>query len=87
ALMELEEDVRERILNKLSAKEIAEELEEMDTDDAADINSELSEERAQQVISEMEDEEHAENIVELLRYDEDSAGGLMAKELVRVYED
>jgi len=87
ALMELEEDVRERILNKLSAKEIAEELEEMDTDDAADIISELSEERAQQVISEMEDEEHAENIVELLRYDEDSAGGLMAKELVRVYED
>jgi magnesium transporter len=87
ALMELEEDVRERILNKLSAKEIAEELEEMDTDDAADIISELSEERAQQVISEMKDEEHAENIVELLRYDEDSAGGLMAKELVRVYED
>ena len=86
ALMELEEDVRERILNKLSAKEIAEELEEMDTDDAADIISELSEERAQQVISEMEDEEHAENIVELLRYDEDSAGGLMAKELVRVRE-
>lgn len=87
ALMELEDDVRDRILKQLSSKEIAEELEEMDTDDAADIISELSEERAQEVISEIIDEEHAENIVELLRYDEDSAGGLMAKELVRVYED
>ena len=35
----------------------------------------------------MEDEEHAEHIVELLRYDEDSAGGMMAKELVMVNEN
>ncbi|WP_459210534.1 magnesium transporter [Aquimarina rhabdastrellae] len=87
ALMELEEDVRERILNKLSAKEIAEEVEELDTDDAADILAELPEERAETVISEIEDEEHAEHIVELLRYDEDTAGGLMAKELVQVNEN
>lgn len=87
ALMELEEDVRERILDNLSSKEIAEELEEMDSDDAADIISELSEERQQKVISHILDEEHAENIVELLRYDEDSAGGLMAKEMVKVNEN
>jgi magnesium transporter len=87
ALMELEEGVRERILDTLSAKEIAEELEEMDTDDAADIISELSLERQQNVIAELIDEEHADNIVELLRYDEDSAGGLMAKELVKVNEN
>lgn len=87
ALMELEEGVRERILDTLSAKEIAEELEEMDTDDAADIISELSEERQQKVIAQIIDEEHADNIVELLRYDEDSAGGLMAKELVKVNEN
>lgn len=87
ALMELEEDVRERILDNLSAKEIAEELENMDTDDAADIIAELSEERKQEVIGEIVDEEHAEHIVELLRYDENSAGGLMAKELVRVNEN
>ncbi len=87
ALMELEEDVRERILNKLSAKEIAEEIEELDTDDAADIIAELPEDRAENVISEIEDEEHAEHIVELLRYDEDTAGGLMAKELVKVDEN
>lgn len=87
ALMELEEGVRERILDSLSPKEIAEELEEMDTDDAADIISELSEERQQKVIAQILDEEHADNIVELLRYDEDSAGGLMAKELVKVNEN
>lgn len=87
ALMELEEGVRERILDNLSSKEIAEELEEMDTDDAADIIAELSEERQQSVIAEIQDEEHADNIVELLRFDEDSAGGLMAKELVKVNEN
>lgn len=87
ALMELEEGVRERILENLSPKEIAEELENMDTDDAADIISELSEDRQQEVIAQIVDEEHAENIVELLRFDEDSAGGLMAKELVKVNEN
>lgn len=86
ALMELEPDKRERILEGLSPKEIAEELNEMDTDDAADIISELSLELQQDVISEMTDEQHADDIVELLRYDENSAGGLMAKELVKVSE-
>lgn len=85
-LMELDEDDREKILNNLSSKEIADELEEMDTDDAADIIAELSEERQEEVISNIEDQEHAADIKELLRYDEDSAGGLMAKELVRVRE-
>jgi magnesium transporter len=85
-LMELDEDDREKILNNLSSKEIADELEEMDTDDAADIIAELSEERQEEVISNIEDQDHAADIKELLRYDEDSAGGLMAKELVRVRE-
>ncbi|MAG88892.1 MAG: magnesium transporter [Zunongwangia sp.] len=87
AIMELEEGVRERILETLSAKEIADELVEMDTDDAADIMNELSPELQKQVISEIQDEQHAEDIVELLRYPEDSAGGLMAKELVKVNEN
>jgi len=86
ALMELEEDFRDRILENLSAKEIAEELEEMDTDDAADVIGELSEELAEEVIAEIEDEKHVEDIKELLAYEENSAGGLMAKELVRVKE-
>ncbi|AZQ43494.1 magnesium transporter [Nonlabens ponticola] len=87
ALMELDEDQRDRILNELSPKEIADELEEMDTDDAADILNELPDILAQEVISNMGDEQHAEDIVDLLRYDENSAGGLMAKELVKVNEN
>ncbi|MGB5236502.1 MAG: magnesium transporter [Flavobacteriaceae bacterium] len=86
-LTELDEDVREDVLNNLSSKEIAEELEELDTDDAADIVAELPDEIVQQVISEIEDREHARDIVDLLRYDENSAGGLMAKELVKVNEN
>lgn len=85
-LMELDEDNREKVLKNLSAKEIAEEVEELDTDDAADIISELPEDRQQAVIAQIEDEEHKAEITELLAYDEDTAGGLMAKELVKVYE-
>ena len=83
-LTELDEDIREAILGNLSTKEIAEELEELDTDDAADIVAELPQEIVQEVISEIEDRAHAKDIVDLLRYDENSAGGLMAKELVKV---
>lgn len=86
-LTELEDDVREKILSGLSAKEIAEELDELDTDDAADIIAELSQSKKEEVISELEDVEHAKDIVDLLRYDEDTAGGLMGKELVKVNEN
>ncbi|UKM66005.1 magnesium transporter [Flavobacteriaceae bacterium GSB9] len=85
-LMELDEDNREKVLKNLSDKEIADEVEELDTDDAADIIAELPEERRQEVISQIEDEAHKAEIKELLAYDEDTAGGLMAKELVKVYE-
>ena len=86
ALMELDDDVREKILDRLSPKEIAKELEELDTDDAADIVAELDEAIQQKVIAKIEDEEHAADIVELLKYEEDTAGALMAKELVQVKE-
>jgi magnesium transporter len=85
-LMELDQDIREKILENLSAKEIAEEVGEMDTDDAADIIGELSEERQKRVISALEDDELAADIKELLSYDDNTAGALMAKELVKVYE-
>lgn len=86
-LIDLDEDTREKILEQLTAKEIAEEIGELDTDDAADIISELSEERQGEVMLEIVDEEHAKEIEELLGYDENSAGGLMAKELVKVNEN
>ncbi|MGQ8868586.1 magnesium transporter [Myroides sp. TSA_177.3] len=86
-LLNLDDDLREKILKSLSPKEIAEELDELDTDDAADIIAELSEKRKEEVLLELEDLEHAKDIVELLRYDEDTAGGLMAKEFVSVNEN
>lgn len=86
-LTELDEDNRERILELLSVKEIAEEVEELDTDDAVDLIAELPQERQAEVIAQIEDEERVQDIQELLSYDEDSAGGLMAKELVKVNEN
>ena len=87
ALAEVDEDIRERILEKLSAKEIAEEIEELDTDDAADLISELPEDRQEIVMSQITDSDHVEDIRELLTYNENTAGGLMAKELVKVEEN
>jgi len=86
-LMELDVADREKILSNLNAKEIASEIQEMDTDDAADIVAELSEELKEEVIHQIEDQQFANDIVELLRYDENSAGGLMAKELIKVNEN
>ena len=86
ALMELDEDDREKILNRLSPIEIAKEIEEMDTDDAADVVAELDDHIQKKVIEKIEDEEHASDIVELLTYEENTAGALMAKELVKVKE-
>ena len=87
ALAEVDEDFREKILTQLSAKEIAEEIEELDTDDAADLIAELPEERQEKVMSEISDSEHLKDIRELLTYEENTAGALMAKELVKVQED
>lgn len=87
-LVELDEELRDRIIEQLSPKEIAEiVIDNLDSDDAADIMGELSEEKINEVISQMEDEEHAKSIVQLLNYDEDSAGGLMASELIKVNKD
>ena len=86
-IAELDDDLKEKILENLSAKEIAEEVEELETDDAADIIADLPEDKKVEVISHIDDKEHAKDIVELLRYDEDTAGGLMGKEFVKVNEN
>lgn len=88
ALVELEEDTRERFLENISSEEIAEKIiENLDSDDAADIIGSLSDEKQDEVIAHIEDIEQAGDIIDLLNYDEDSAGGLMAKELVKVKVD
>ncbi|MEC8610218.1 MAG: magnesium transporter [Bacteroidota bacterium] len=87
-LVELEDDLREKLLKIHTPKEIAEEfVENMDSDDAADIISELPEVKKQEVLSHIENQEHASDIVDLLNYDDNTAGGLMAKELIKVNEN
>jgi magnesium transporter len=81
----LDEETREKFMQVLSPKEIAERvIDNLDSDDAADIISELPEEKQREVLSEIGDFEQARDIADLLTYPEDSAGGLMAKELVKV---
>ena len=87
-LIELEDNTREELLENLSAKEIAEEvIENLPTDDAADVIGELSEEKIEEVLSHIEDVDHASDISDLLNYAEDTAGSIMAKELIKVNEN
>ncbi len=84
-LVELDDDVREDFLASLTSKEIAEHIDNMDSDDAADVIAELPDNVQDEVLAQMEDSEQASDIVELLNYDENTAGGLMATELIRVH--
>ena len=87
-LVELDDDLREDLLADLTAKEIAEEvIDNLETDDAADVIGEFSEEKQEEVLSLIEDKDHASDISDLLTYPEDTAGGLMAKELIKVNEN
>ena len=88
AISELEEDDREELLEDLSGQEIAHAvIDHMDSDDAADIISELPEEKQDEVLSNITDIVQAGDIVDLLKYDPDTAGGLMATELISVNEN
>ncbi|MAW21215.1 MAG: magnesium transporter [Flavobacteriales bacterium] len=87
-LVDLEDNTRENLLSDLSAKEIAEEvIDKLESDDAADVIGELSDKTQEEVLSHIEDIDHANDISDLLNYPEDSAGGLMAKELIKVNEN
>jgi magnesium transporter len=84
-MLELDDDVREKLLSSLTSREIAEELiENIDSDDAADVLSELSEEKQEEVIALLEDEEQASDLIDLLTYEEGTAGALMGTEMVCV---
>jgi len=84
-LAELEDDDRERFMKALPSKVIAGRfIEYMDSDDAADVIADLPESKQEEVLKHIVDIEHAGDIVDLLTYDEDTAGGLMGKELIAV---
>ena len=86
-LVEIDEDVRDKFLASLSAKEIAESIENMDSDDATDLIQDLPEKKQEEVLSEIKDESQSSDISDLLAYEEDSAGGIMAKEFVTANSD
>ena len=86
-LMELDEDDRAKLLEGMSSESIARQLEYLDTDDAVDLVQELDKEDREEVLSQIEDVEQAGDIIDLLQYDEDTAGGLMGTEMVVVNEN
>ncbi|MBS0011659.1 MAG: magnesium transporter [Bacteroidales bacterium] len=87
-LAELDVDDRERFLEVLPGEVIAQKfIDHMDSDDAADVIGDLSEEKKQEILLHLDDLEQASDIVDLLGYDEHSAGGLMAKEMIIVNEN
>ena len=87
-LVEIPENDRRRFLKFLPPEFIASKfIEFMDSDDAADVVADLEDEKKAEVLNEIDDIEQAGDIVDLLEYDEDTAGGIMAKELVVVNEN
>ena len=86
-LVELDEDERADLLELMPNEEIARQLEQMDADDAVDVIQELDEEDREDVIKHIDDVEQAGDIVDLLQYDEDTAGGHMSTEMIVVNEN
>lgn len=87
-LVEMDEDVRKEFLELLPSETIAKRfVDYMDTDDAVDLIRELDEEKQEEILSHIEDIEQAGDIVDLLKYDEKTAGGLMGTEMVLVNEN
>ena len=82
-LVELDKDIRDNIIRTFSTSEIAEQLEYMDSDDAADFLIGFSKEKVEEIIGEIKNIEAAEDIVDLLKYPPNTAGGLMQKEFIQ----
>ncbi|TRX61783.1 magnesium transporter [Fulvivirga sp. M361] len=80
---DLDEDIRERFLKAFNAGELAVIINHLDSDDAVDILNELPLKNREEVIASLDNEEKESHILDLLRYDDDVAGGLMAKELIK----
>ena len=86
-LVELDEDQRHDLMEMMPNEEIAKQVEQMDADDAVDVIQELDEEDREDVIKHIDDVEQAGDIVDLLQYDEDTAGGYMSTEMIVVNEN
>ncbi len=85
-LVELNDPSREEILEETSPVRLAEIVAEMESDEVADLIADLPKETAAQVLRRMEREE-VEEVTELLRFREDTAGGIMKRELLAIQDD
>ena len=86
-LMELDEEDRMKLLSAMPAEEIAKQIDHLDTDDAVDLIQQLDEEDREAILAHIDDVEQAGDIIDLLKYDEDTAGGLMGTEMLVVNEN
>ncbi|MCM1450547.1 MAG: magnesium transporter [Clostridiales bacterium] len=86
-LMELDEDERRKLLSNMEAEDIARQIDYLDTDEAVDLIQELDEDERDEILSHIDDVEQAGDIIDLLKYDEDTAGGLMGTEMIVVNEN
>ncbi len=86
-LMELDEDDRLKLISDMPAEEIAKQIDHLDTDDAVDLIQQLDREERDEILSHIDDVEQAGDIIDLLQYDEDTAGGLMGTEMIVVNEN
>ncbi|MDE6010103.1 MAG: CBS domain-containing protein, partial [Muribaculaceae bacterium] len=86
-LMELDEEDRRKLLSGMEPEQIGHFIDLLDTDDAVDLIQELDKEDREEVIQHIDDVEQAGDIVDLLQYDEDTAGGLMGTEMIEVNEN
>ncbi len=86
-LMELDEDDRLKLLEAMPAEKIAKQIDHLDTDDAVDLIQQLDAEERDEILSHIDDVEQAGDIIDLLKYDKDTAGGLMGTEMIVVNEN
>ena len=87
-LVEMDEDTRKEFLEIIPSETIAKKfVDNMDTDDAVDLIRELDEDKQEEILAHIEDIEQAGDIVDLLKYEEGTAGGLMGTEMVIVNEN
>jgi magnesium transporter len=83
---ELEEDIFQDLIEEMPIEAIVEVLESMPADDVADILGRLPEDRSQDILDKMKKAE-SEEVEDLLRYDDDTAGGIMVPDFIALKED
>ncbi|MCH7397060.1 magnesium transporter [Belliella sp. DSM 107340] len=86
-LIELDEDSLMKVVKEMESSELALYIDQMESDDGVDILNLFSVREREDIISYLQEKEKSAHILDLLRYDEDSAGGLMAKEFIKANQN